>query len=227
MGDILIFKEPTSMSKNFEKITKTSIKERTLRQKVYEHSQNVLVWTRKKHFPAVTESQLMKKSDVINPDITFTLPARLSFDGNEFSECEACFNHSDLVKLLSLHNFDLLQLWLLDIPLDIQIILDKFVNRDSFYSRGDKIAFLLSKMERLYGAYDILRNTFNKNCIGIQANTDELAMHFQSIPTVFSTASNTGISTSLVTVEKKIKEKATDDLCYYNTDRYSRSTSKP
>ncbi|CAC5407963.1 unnamed protein product [Mytilus coruscus] len=94
-----------------------------------------------------------------------------------------CFNHCDLVKPLSLHHFELLQEWILDIPLDIQIILDKFINRDSFYSSGDKIAFLLSKMERLYGAFDILLNTFNKNYIA----------------------------------EKKIKEKATDDLCYYNT----------
>ncbi|CAC5364010.1 unnamed protein product [Mytilus coruscus] len=282
-------KNITSMSKNFEKITKTTIKERTLRQKVYEHSQNVLVWTRKKHFPAVIESQLMKKFDVINPDITFTpvcvdtpqsietnsimiifsciefekyeentkiattflqnkhhlnashitfvspetlenyrrpnnriarfhlrddllqgklendiiqvfQTARQSFDGNEFNECEACFNHCDLVKPLSLHNFDLLQEWFLDIPLNIQIILDKFVNRDSFYSSGDKIAFLLSKMERLYGSYDILLNTFIKNYIGIlqQANTDEQAMHFQSITTVFSIASNTGIADQLV-----------------------------
>ncbi|CAC5418112.1 unnamed protein product [Mytilus coruscus] len=298
----------TSMTRNFEKLNKSTIKARTIRQKVYEHSQNILVWTRKKHSPAVIESQLMKKFDIINPDITFppvcvdtpqsietnsvmpnvlciefekyeeytkiatnflqnkhnlnasqitfvspkTLenyrrpnngiarfhlrddllqgklendiiqvfqPARQSCDGNESIECDACFNHCDLVKPLSLHHFELLQEWFLDIPLDIQIILDKFINRDSFYSSGDKIAFLLSKMERLYGAFDILLNTFNKNYIGIlqQANTDELAMHFQSITTVFSMASNTGISTSLVTAEKKIKEKATDDLYYYNT----------
>ena len=54
----------------------------------------------------------------------------------------------------------------------------------------------------------------NKNYISVlqQANTDELAMHYQSITTVFSITSNTGISSSYVTAENKIKEKATDEL---------------
>ncbi|CAC5381865.1 unnamed protein product [Mytilus coruscus] len=64
-------KKITSMTRNFEKLNKSTIKARTIRQKVYQHSQNILVWTRKKHSPAVIESQLMKKFDIINPDITF------------------------------------------------------------------------------------------------------------------------------------------------------------
>ena len=50
--------------------------------------------------------------------------------------------------------------------------------------------------------------TVNKNYIGVlqQANTDELAMHYQSITTVFSITSNTGISSSYVTAENKIRE---------------------
>lgn len=62
-------------------------------------------------------------------------------------------------------------------------------------------------------------NTFNKTYIGIlqQANTDELAIHFKSITSIFSITNSTGISTSLISAERKIKERTVNDLCYYNT----------
>ncbi|CAC5365991.1 unnamed protein product [Mytilus coruscus] len=62
-------------------------------------------------------------------------------------------------------------------------------------------------------------NTFNRTYIGIlqQANTDELAMHFKSVNSVFSITNSTGISTSLIRAERKIKERIVNDLCYYNT----------
>lgn len=76
-----------------------------------------------------------------------------------------------------------------------------------------------TKLDRLYGLYDAMLNTFNRTYIDIlqQANTDELAMHFKSITSVFSITNSTCISTSLIQAERKIKERTVNDLCYYNT----------
>ncbi|CAC5372998.1 unnamed protein product [Mytilus coruscus] len=62
-------------------------------------------------------------------------------------------------------------------------------------------------------------NTLNRTYIGIlqQANTDERAMHFKSVTSVFSITNSTGISTSLIQAERKIKERIANDLCYYIT----------
>ncbi|CAC5356709.1 unnamed protein product [Mytilus coruscus] len=78
---------------------------------------------------------------------------------------------------------------------------------------------LTTKLDRLYGLYDAMLNRFNRTFIGIlqQANTDELAMHFKSVTSVFSITNSTGISTSLIQAERKIKERTANDLCYYNT----------
>ena len=145
-------------------------------------------------------------------------PHQLLFEDLANSRCNACYD-TEMVKSLSFQNFSLIKEWFFEVPLDMRIVLECFINRTSLYNSADKDAFLLSKLDRLYGTYDTLLNTFNKNYIGVlqQANTDELAMHYQSITTVFSIASNTGISSSYVTAENKIKEKATDELCYYNT----------
>lgn len=62
----------------------------------------------------------------------------------------------------------------------MRLVIECFINRTSLYNSADKDAFLLSKLDRLYRTYDTLLNTYNTNYIGVlqQANTDELAMHY-------------------------------------------------
>ena len=132
------------------------------------------------------------------------------------SECASC-NSTELPRPLCIQDFSIQQEWHLDTPLDVQMILETFINRMSV--RKCKDIYVKSKLGRIYGLYDSLLNTFNKKYIGVlqQANTDELAMHYRSIDTVFSITSSTGVSSSLMHAERKIKERTANYLCYYNT----------
>ncbi|CAG2191210.1 unnamed protein product [Mytilus edulis] len=71
----------------------------------------------------------------------------------------------------------------------------------------------------MYGCFDTLLNLLNKNYIGLlqDINSQELAMNYRSISTVFSFTSTSGATLSLNESEQRLKEKARSDLCYYNT----------
>ena len=146
-------------------------------------------------------------------------PPSESYPAADGEECVNCFCDTGLPKPLGVETFSLLQEWCLDVPLDLQIFFETFINKESMWHTSDKKSFLYSKIETLYSVYDILLNTFNRNYFGVlqQANTDELAMHYHSISTVFSITRNAGMSASLDAAEKKIKTRTVDDLCYYNT----------
>ena len=150
----------------------------------------------------------------VNPDI---LDQSLHMTHSD-NHCKSCFTDS-LPKPLSMKNFDILQEWFLDVPMEIQLIFSAFINRRQLKRSHDPNLYLKQKVERLYMAYDILLNALNKNYIGVfqQSNTNELLQDYKSVKAVFSITSASGTTTSLTKAETSWKEKADDDLLYYNT----------
>lgn len=140
----------------------------------------------------------------------------ISLDSRE--KCRSCFT-ANLPKPLSVSNFEILKEWTLDVPLVVQIVLDTFINKDTILQSNNTQKTLKKKLERLYTAYDLLLNTYNKNFIGVlqQATTDELLMNYHSISNVFSITSASGITTSLSLAERNLTSKSIDDTLYFAT----------
>lgn len=83
---------------------------------------------------------------------------QLLFEDLANSRCNACYD-TEMVKYLSFQNFSLLKEWFFEVPLDMRIVLECFINITSLYNSVDKHAFLMSKLDRLYGTNDTLLNT--------------------------------------------------------------------
>ena len=118
--------------------------------------------------------------------------------------CVTCFS-SSLPKPLDISTFDVLQEWYLDVPLDIQIVFQTFLNSDSMRRSGDKRAFVKRKLDHLYRSYDALLKTFNSQYFGVhkQANMDEPSMHFEDpLCTAETKTCHTEMSESTVPREK-------------------------
>lgn len=139
-------------------------------------------------------------------------------DTESSTHCLTCFEVA-LSKALQISDFDLVNEWLFDVPLDIQLFLETFINRETLRKTTAKSELLGSKLTKLYSLYDIALNTFNRNHFGIHqhANTEEICMHYHSLNTIFSVTSRAGITTGIRMAEEQIKEKANGELCYYNT----------
>ena len=133
------------------------------------------------------------------------------------TECETCFSGIPPVPL-NMATFDRFKEWILDVPLEIQILLEAFLNK-RIIARSDDPSYLQSQIERLHSTYDILLNTSNFHYIGLlqEANTQSLLMHSHSIVSVFEVTSRSGISSSLKRAEDQLKIKAMDDYRYYDT----------
>ena len=131
--------------------------------------------------------------------------------------CSACFT-STLSKPLSTKSFDIVQEWFLDVPAELQLLLEKFVAPRSISRAKTPETLLSRKLECLYKLFDALMNTMNKRFIGIfqQANTDALMIEFKNVGSVFRITSAVGTTLSLDAAEKKLKNKAEDDLFYFN-----------
>lgn len=112
--------------------------------------------------------------------------------------------------------FDIIQEWFTDIPLEIQFIIGAFLNRRQLQRAPDSYAYAKQKLERLYMAYDWLLNLLNKNYIGVfqQANTDELLQDCKSVKTIFNVTSAAGATSSLAKAETDWKQKVDEDLLY-------------
>ncbi|CAC5386648.1 unnamed protein product [Mytilus coruscus] len=80
----------------------------------------------------------------------------------------------------------------MDVPLDVQILLETFLNHNSLNRSNEIETLISSKLKKLYGIYDTLLNVYNRNYSGIpqELNTQELSMNYQSIGTAFSIASS-------------------------------------
>jgi hypothetical protein len=139
-------------------------------------------------------------------------------DSNDHGTCTSCFGVS-VQTPLHWKTFDVFQEWLMDVPLAVQIVREKFITVTTL-KRSDNIHRTLEhKLRRLYLILDSLLNIANRTYIGglQEKNTQELVLKYRCIKTVFSVTANSGITMSLQASEDQIKEKALPDKCYYNT----------
>ena len=134
------------------------------------------------------------------------------------TNCQVCYGDV-IAKPLNMKSFDTVTEWTLNVPILSQLFLESFINRKSVRRSENLDQFILSKLKKLYGHYDSLLNLLNKNYIGLlqDINSQELAMNYHSINTVFSVTSASGATLSLNEAEQRMKEKANSDYCYYNT----------
>jgi len=89
--------------------------------------------------------------------------------------------------------------WLLNVPLKIQnIFLTLFINKDTLQKSENKALTLANKLSKLYCLFDSALATYNKHYCGViqQLNTQELAINYHALSTVFSITSNSGITKS-------------------------------
>ena len=134
------------------------------------------------------------------------------------TRCENCFPLS-LPKPLDMNSFALLQEWVMDVPLTIQLLLESSISMKSFKDSSDKSGFLQPRLTKLYIVYDTMLNILNRKYTGLlqEANTLELIMHSKSLDTVFQVASNAGIAMSSSSAYSYLKNNTVDDALYYNT----------
>ena len=107
----------------------------------------------------------------------------------------------------------------LQVPIEIQMLLEMFINKNSLRTAPNRQAFVEKKLNKVHTLYDQLLNIYNRNYIGIQqkANTNELLIEYKSVSSVFDVKSASGTSCSLRQAEENVKKLANEDLCYYNT----------
>ena len=131
--------------------------------------------------------------------------------------CKACFTDQCDLLPLSFNTFDIFTEWILDVPLQFQLLLWPFIDTRSFRISPDKDKFLKRKMKCLYSVYDTILHTYNKTHFGIlqEANTDELMIGYKCINTLFDVTSASGATMSLDKAEQRLKAKADKDLLYF------------
>jgi hypothetical protein len=134
------------------------------------------------------------------------------------TNCQVCYDDV-IAKPLNMKSVDTVTECTLNVPILSQLFLESFINRKSVRRSENLDQFILSKLKKLYGHYDSHLNLLNKNYIGLlqDINSQELAMNYHSINTVFSVTSASGATLSLNEAEQRMKEKANSDYCYYNT----------
>ena len=132
--------------------------------------------------------------------------------------CGTCFPCSS-TKPLSYDSFDVVSEWATDVPLQVQIMFENFINKASLRKAEDKISFFLKKLTTLYATFDTLLHTFNKHYGGViqEANSDELILGYRSVETVFDVTSNVGATMSLKIAENRLRKRATKEDLYYST----------
>ena len=135
---------------------------------------------------------------------------------NSKSKCQACYPPS-LSPALTLENFDILTEWMLGVPLPVQIVLERFVNKASLVHAKDKVKYMRKKLDRMFFLYHAFLNCLNQRYLGIlqSATSDELLMNYKTVGTVFDITCNAGISSSLKTAESLLKQNADDDRQYF------------
>ena len=136
--------------------------------------------------------------------------------------CPICYySFSDWLDFpLSISSHDQLHEWLLFVPLPVRMFFEKaFLNARSLQLAQSSQELVRSKVPRLTSIYEACLNTFNKNYFGPtqQMNTAELIVNYHNATTVFNIAQSSGISMSLISAEKKLKEQANKERLYFRT----------
>ena len=146
-------------------------------------------------------------------------PLAQEHDWSDAHECETCRGDIDS-HLTPLHwnSFCAAEEWAIDVPMNIQIMLETFINKETVKKTKDLNEFLKVKIVRLYALYDILLNTSNRKHCGViqELSTSELMMNYQNLGFTFSLTHLMGITVGQTTAEEQWNERATDDVNYYN-----------
>ena len=153
--------------------------------------------------------QMNNESEEINQDLVL-----------EDQYCLNCFGEftNTLNRPLDLNHFDVFAEWKLEVPLPLQIFLERsFINKKTL--QNETRSAYEEKIASLYCQVDALLNTLNMRYSGLtqDVNTDELLVNYHHISTVFNITSSCGISMSQRTGDRRLKEKADNELCYYKT----------
>ena len=122
-------------------------------------------------------------------------------------------------KPLSTDNFNIVQEWYLEIPIETQILLENFINKETIRRHKDPENFIKKKLQKLYSFYDVLLNLHNKKFTGLfqKSNSSKLLIEYKSMGSVFDITSAAGTTSSLSRAESQVKSNTSKDLCYYNT----------
>ena len=75
--------------------------------------------------------------------------------------CHTCLD-GVLNKPLSSDQFNIVQEWYLETPIETQILFENFINKTSIRRHKDPENFIKKKLQKLYSVYDILLNIHNK-----------------------------------------------------------------
>ena len=132
--------------------------------------------------------------------------------------CEKCFHEAHQLKPLHWSTFEAEEEWMSDVPLEMQIIFETFISKNSIWKTKGLQDFVKGKIVRLYALYDSLLNLLNKKHFGIiqELNTSELMVNYHNITDTFQMTQMMGMTSSQNSAEKQWNARATDDLCYYN-----------
>ena len=134
------------------------------------------------------------------------------------TKCETCFPGENL-KPLHWSTFENVEEeWVTDVPLATQMLLESYINHVSIRKSNDLDVFLKDKTMRLYGLYDSLLNTLNRTPFGIlqELNTSEVMINYHNLTDMFQWTKVMGITKGQTAAEKEWKDRATNDLAYYN-----------
>ena len=143
------------------------------------------------------------------------------FDVQESSTdepCEKCFSQNSELKPLHWSDFSVEREWVLDVPLEEQLLFESFLSRKTVERTNDINAFFKTKCVRLYALHDALLNLKNKNHFGIiqELNTSELMVNYHCLTETFKMTQMMGITQGAKNAENQWKKRATDELNYYN-----------
>ena len=152
--------------------------------------------------------------------IVYTVvPPNEDFVWLEPEECATCRGDIDS-HLTPLHwnTFDVVVERSTDVPINIQMLLEAFINTKTVQTTKNLPHFLKHKTVRLYAIYDALLNTNNKHHLGViqELSTSQLMMNYQSIGFTLNLCHNLGMTSVQSTAEDHWNKRATDDLNYYN-----------
>ena len=141
-----------------------------------------------------------------------------TIDSEEDIQCQTCFK-GVLSKPLSTDNFNIVQEWYLEIPIETQVLLENFINKETIRRHKDPEHFIKKKLQKLYSFYDVLLNLHNKKFTGLfqKSNSSKLLIEYKSVGSVFDITSAAGTTSSLSRAETQVKSNTCKDLCYYNT----------
>ena len=133
--------------------------------------------------------------------------------------CNHRFNKITDTRPIHWNAFYVEREWVLDVPLEEQIIFEVFLNRTTIEKRTNDVnTCFKTKCVCMYALHDALLNLMNKNHFGIiqELNTSELMVNYHCLTDTFKMTHMMGISQGERHAEYQWNMRATDELKNYN-----------